>query len=150
MLAPPVVPEHPAPVGADSKRLVARIRIPAIRSRTHDWIASVLDPAGYSVLRSSHADLRVINVAKPDVEDVIPSLPVNHLAGCDPIALPVVVRVRPEHWIGRIFLPDKAIHARGIADSVRLVLRTGGVPHFPLMLILIPKNIRTHHGNVFP
>src|SRR6266851_1122307 len=67
-----VVPEQPAFPIEDRIRLICRIVVPAVWGGADDGVCGVALPFGYAVAGAGEADLSVIDVAKADVEHVVP------------------------------------------------------------------------------
>src|SRR5262245_3110037 len=107
-------------------------------------------PASNSIPRPSHTNLRMINIAKTDIEHQIPTIPLNNLAASHSFLLPVQVFVRSKDGILRVLAPVKTVRAGRIADRVRLMLASARVPHFIEFSLFIPKDVRTHQSSFFP
>src|SRR5262245_17920309 len=95
-----VVPEQPFRSIEDRKWLVASVMIPFVFSRPDDWIGGQPFPATDAVARASDSNLRVIDVAEPDVKHQVPTIPLLDLAGGDFMPFPRDPRIRLEYGIG--------------------------------------------------
>src|SRR5262249_9042062 len=74
----------------------------------------------------------------------------HHLAGRHTVLFPGSLWVRLEDGVVLMLGPFHSIGAGGVADGVRLVLFTPGVPHAVELVLVVVNDVRTHHRYFLP
>ena len=110
-----VVPEQPAFTVENDRGLVHGIVVPAVWRGADDWIGRMTFPVFDAVTRTGNANLRMVHVAKANVEHVVPVAVLHHLAGSHLVALPWAGRVGGEDRISRSLGPGVSVGTGGVA-----------------------------------
>ena len=112
-----VVPQEPAHAVKDGKGFVTRILIELILAGTDDRIARIPFPIRHTVAGACNSDLRMVGVAEPDIEHVVPVTAAENLSGRDLVLLSVLSAILRNRESG--ITGEKVVSCQGSpADAV--------------------------------
>src|SRR5512132_1433102 len=92
----------------------------------------------------------MVDIAKADIEHVIPAAAALYLASGDPSLIEDLFLARTEYRIRSMLRPVQAVGTGGITDGVGFVLFSAGVPHSEQLRLLVPHHVRAHHRHFLP
>ena len=94
-----IIPKQPLLLSEYSTWFVAGIMVPLVLTWANDRVSWMSLPINNAITRTCQTNLRVVDIAEPNIEHVKPVSVVDDLASCYLVLLPRVGFVCFEDWV---------------------------------------------------